>query len=366
MKVGIILSGNIESQPYISYYTDVFDKIDMDYEYIGWDRDNANPSIYNNHKLISINVKGSVKNNNFRKLYDYWLFSKEVKKYLANNHFDFLLIHTIVNGVFLKKYLLKNYRNKYVFDIRDYSPIFPFVKSTVKKIIRNSFFTTISSEGFLEWLPKENKYVLGHNVSRNNLVVSFYENKTLILDKKELMVLTIGKIRDFSSNARVIVSLGNKSRIKVFFAGSGIESKKLEKFSRDKFSNVFFLGLYKKAEERSIVNSSDFINIILPINTLSNTLTSNRFYLALTLRKIMIVNEESFHAKYVKKYNLGIVIQSGDDIFQKIMDYVLVFDCALLEKGCKELLNLIESDILSFEEKVASITESNKNDFYSN
>jgi hypothetical protein len=73
----------------------------------------------------------------------------------------------------------------------------------------------------------------------------------------------------------------------------------------------------------------------------------------------MIVNKESFHASYVKKYNLGIVIESGDDIFQKIEEYVSVFDFELFEKGCNELLNLIHKDIIYFEEKVSSITESN-------
>lgn len=358
MKIAIILSGSIESQPYIRYYTDVLDTLnEVEYEFICWNRDEKNPLFYNNHKIISIDVSGSITNSNFKKIYDYFLFSKKVTNYLNENRYDFLIIHTLVNAVFLKKILLRYYKNKYVFDIRDYSPIYPFTKHILTNIVKNSFFTVISSEGFLDWLPKSSKYILGHNVSKQKLVLPFIENQLLDLKNKELTVLTIGKIRDFSSNARVIVNLGDKSKIKMVFAGSGIESKKLETFSINKYSNVLFTGIYKKTEEGAIVNLSHFINIVLPINRLSNTLISNRFYLGLTHRRIMIVNQESFHAKYVKKYNLGIIVKSEDDIFQKITEYILFFDYALFEKGCIDLLNLIEKDIVSFEKKLASIID---------
>lgn len=185
MKIAIILSGSIESQPYIRYYTDVLDTLnEVEYEFICWNRDEKNPLFYNNHKIISIDVSGSITNSNFKKIYDYFLFSKKVTNYLNENRYDFLIIHTLVNAVFLKKILLRYYKNKYVFDIRDYSPIYPFTKHILTNIVKNSFFTVISSEGFLDWLPKSSKYILGHNVSKQKLVLPFIENQLLDLKTK--------------------------------------------------------------------------------------------------------------------------------------------------------------------------------------
>ncbi|UQD56125.1 hypothetical protein [Flavobacterium sp. K5-23] len=352
MKVGIVLSGNIESQPYVSYYTDVFDNIDIDYEYICWDREKVNPSVYNNHNVISIDVKGSVRNNNFRKLYDYWLFSKNVKNHLDKNHYDFLLIHTIVNGVFLKNYLIKYYKNKYIFDIRDYSPIYPFVKNTVEKIITQSLFTSVSSEGFLKWLPNKSKVVISHNVSKYSLDVSLLNNNGLLNNNDSITILTIGKIRDFYSNKRVINDLGNKQGIKMIFSGSGIESEKLETFSLNNYNNILFTGPYEKKDESTFVKSSNMLNIVLPKNILSTSLISNRFYLALTHRKLMIVNEESFQATFIKKYNLGIIVKSEDDIYVKMMEYIKDFDYNSFDKGCDDLIGIIKKDIVIFENTI--------------
>ena len=48
---------------------------------------------------------------------------------------------------------------------------------------------------------------------------------------------------------------------------------------------------------------------------------TNRFYLSLIFKKPMIVNKDSIQASFVKKYNLGIIISSEDNISERIMDY---------------------------------------------
>ncbi|MRX38747.1 hypothetical protein GJU43_05640 [Flavobacterium sp. LC2016-23] len=358
MKIGIILSGNIESQPYLSYYTDVFDEMNIDYDYIGWDRDNENPQTYNNHKVISINVKGSIKNNNFRKIYDYWIFAKRVKEHLNKNNYDFLLVHTIVNAVFLKNYLLKKFSSKFIYDIRDYSPIYPFVKKSVKKLINKSLFTVVSSEGFLEWLPINSQIILSHNVAKNNLFVPVEEWKSL--NKNSLKILTIGKIRDFYSNQRVICDLGNKNGLEMIFSGAGIESEKLKTFALENYNNVVFTGSYEKKNETDIVKPANMINIVLPINILSNTLISNRFYLAITHKKPIIVNEESFQSTFIEKYNLGLIVKSQENIYEKIEEYIDHFDYKSFNKGCEDLILIVKKDIEIFENTIKEKLIQNK------
>jgi hypothetical protein len=351
MKIGIILSGNIESQPYISYYTDVFDKMKIDYEYICWDRDDKNPSFYNNHRVNSIKVKGSIKNNNIRKLYDYWLFTKNVKKFLKKNDFDFLLIHTIVNAIFLKGYLLKNYAKRYIFDIRDYSPICPCVKKNLKGLIEKSLFTAVSSIGFLSWLPEGSNVVVSHNISKKNFVCDLSDK---LINREPFKILTIGKIRDFESNKRVIDSLGNTTNLELVFCGAGIESYRLECYALKHYTNVAFTGSYLKENESELVKDSSLLNIMLPTNILSSTLLSNRFYLAITHKKPIIVNRESFQSIFVEKYNLGVVIEADDNIYDKIFEYMRSFDFDSFNAGCDELIEIVKMDIDIFENTIIS------------
>jgi len=349
MRVGILIPGNIESQPYLRYFTDLFDSLEIDYEYVCWDRDNKNPTMYNNHKVITIKYSASIKNSNFRKLIDYWIFSKIVKKKLPKLGYDFLIIHTIANAFFLKNYLIRNFNNKFIFDIRDYSPIYPLIKNSVKELIDYSVITTISSEGFLNWLPKVNKYLLSHNVAKGYLE-SQQCNKLIRND--EIKILTIGQLRNSISNKRIINSLGNKENVKLLFAGVGVEKFDLETFALGRYSNVTFTGRYEKVDEPLLVMSSDLINIVLPNNLSNTTPMSNRFYLSIVHRKPMIVNEESIQAYFVKKFNLGLIVKSEDDIYDKIMEYLEGFDYVTYDKGCSDLIEIIKSDIVNFENNI--------------
>jgi len=358
MKIAIILPGIIESNPYLKYYTDVFEGNGVDYEYISWDR---------NH-FYSLSERNDKKNVYFRfspdssnltkKMIDFWCFSQFVKKYLKKNEFDYLTIHTIVCAIFLKNFLKRRYFKKYIFDIRDFSPIYPFVKIFVSKLIKNASFTTISSYGYKSWLPIQYDYVIGHNVRKKDVELALnvkYEFDFYNKIEKEIVVLTIGQIRDFSSNSRVINYLGNKENIKIIFAGNGIQKNKLESFSKDIYSNVFFSGWYDKTEEKIIVNNSDFINIVLPSSPTFRTQLGNRFYLSLVYRKPMIVNAESIQARFVSKYKLGIILNSTDNLYEKLQKYIIEFNKVEFEDGCLKMLGKINNEIKMFENKILEL-----------
>ena len=118
------------------------------------------------------------------------------------------------------------------------------------------------------------------------------------------------------------------------------------------YNNVKFTGYYPKKEEFSIVDGCDFMNIILPDDTLSRYLISNRFYLSLLRRKPMIVSSGGIQAEYVKEYDLGIIISSEDDIYSKIMIYARSFDPIQFQKNCDRFLEMVRSDMQIFSRSV--------------
>lgn len=352
MKVAIIISAEIDKSPFINYYTEILDRLSVPYDIYCWNKNNKISNTEYKPNVIVFSKENPDTNSYLKKIWNYWIFSLHIKKKLRESEYDIIIVHTIVNAIFLSNFLHKHYSKKYIFDIRDYSPIVPLSKFIIKRIINNSIFTSISSLGFKHFLPKDGNYIISHNTSSGHIDKGIkHENKD-IFNKDNITILTIGQLRNYQSNLRLINDCGNKEGINIKFSGDGLSKVKLEKYSLNIYSNVSFTGKYIKEDEPKIVEDSDIMYILLPINRLEANLMSNRFYLSLIHRKPMIVNEESIQAYYVKKYNLGIVIKSEDNIYERIIEYKARYDNNKFNKGCEMLLSIIRKDISYFENKI--------------
>lgn len=344
MKAALILSTDIETSPYAQYYIDILNTQGIEYDIIGWDKHypiKHEESNFYFYDLISLELQPS-----YRKLIDCYFYSRFVIKHLKSAHYDYIIVFTIVNAVFLSTYLKHNFDGKFVFDIRDYSPVLKFFKSRVKFLINHSSINCISSKGFETWLP-DGKYTISHNI-RSFFLKSLYPIKPF--NRSCVKVLSIGGLRDISESERLLHDLGNKDTFTLVFSGDGVAKVPLENYAKmNNISNVLFTGRYNKNDEPMIVYDSDFINILLPVDINGTSLMSNRFYLSILHHKHMIVNAESYQAKYVRKYNLGVVVESGDNVCDKIIEYMNLFDAVSFNNGCEECLREIEQDAGLFE-----------------
>lgn len=350
-KFAIIVSNRIEKCPYVGNYTKIFNKEHIEYDIICWNRENEYES---SSEKIVFNYYSPESTKLSKKILDYRKFKAFVGEYLKKRQYDYLIVHDMVLAVFLFKEL-KRKKFKYIFDIRDYSPIYPFTRGLIKKIIHNSLFTTISSPGYLKWLPSNEEYVLDHNI--RDIPNEDYSNDRKFSNKyvnnnKLLTVLTIGQIRDFSVNSKLIDALANNKDIKLLFAGNGNEKERLEEYAKRVANNAEFLGEYKKVDEQEIVKSADVLNILLPRGVAFDTPLSNRFYLALLLKKPIITNNYNLHADYVKKYKLGIVIDSIDDLYNELMKYFQNFNHKEFIENCNIILSQIQNDKENFENRL--------------
>jgi hypothetical protein len=350
MKIALIVPGDLELQPYLFYYTDILDCRNIEYEYIYFARNSKIQGVFNNKKATNLGTKSPIEKSIFIKIIHYYIYSKAVRRYLINNDFDYLFVYTLPNAIFLKSFLLKNYRNKFVFDIRDYSVMTVFFKNSIEALVSNSLFTAISSKGFLTWLPKNYNYVLSHNTAKSSLFYSGYDD--ICLNLESFKILNIGRIRDYATNKRIIERLGNKKNIQIVIAGVSFIKDALELYFDSKYNNLTFTGSYTKNEELLIVNSASFLNLILPNDISSRTLMANRFYLGVICRRPLIVSETSYIASTVEEFNLGIVLKSNDDLHDAIIEYVKNFDKEIFEKGCNDLIDIIHNDVLVFESKL--------------
>ena len=157
--------------------------------------------------------------------------------------------------------------------------------------------------------------------------------------------------RDNEINIKFMCELGNDERFFLRYAGVGDATESL-KYKASTINNVSFTGKYLKEDEGNIVDECDLINIMLSDDMLSKHLISNRFYLSLMHKKPMIVNQSSYQAYLVNKYGVGIVVNLGENVAEKIIQYIKDLNTEDYVKNVDLITKKIAEDISHFEEKV--------------
>lgn len=351
-RICLVLSNTLNVSPYVKYFTSVFDRSGIDYDIICWNRNDF--PIEKENNLICFEYKSVESESTFKKLYDYAKFGKFVKQHLKNKY-DYLVVFDVPTAFFIFSILKKQFKKKFILDIRDHSPLITPLKSVglLQKMINLSALTTISSEGYKEWLPKDQKYILSHNFNLSSVYISNVNQSVPFSDSK-IKIVTIGVIREFDENKRVIDACSSNAKYEVSFVGYGSEYENLKNYATN-FNNVFFQGRYNKQNESSIIEKFDLINLIHPDNIHCNTAMSNRFYMCLLYKIPLIVNKSSIHSRYVSKYELGVVVDTHDEIISKIEEFKSVFQYERFSTSCDHVLELIKEEQICFENNVEQL-----------
>lgn len=334
MKIGIITPANLWNCPYVDIYRRILDKEQVSYDIITWCRDGKDED-----GCIQYKSRRPL-NNLFRKFVSYLYFASFLKKTIRINKYEKLIVFTPQTGILISSFLKKNYKGKYIFDYRDLSIEQKwYFKRSFLSLLDNSAANVISSPGFKRCLPPC-KYILSHNFDVNAVKQAIgSRDEAKFGSEDNIDVLTIGGIRDYSSNVQVIDALSNNSRFTIRFVGKGGAAKLLEEHCKqNQIKNVGFVGFYRKFQEAAYIKTSTFLNIFYPRIISHDTALSNRFYNSLIYRKPMIVTKNSCQGYYAEKFNVGIAIQ----------------DCSNLEK---ELLSFMKQDYNAYAERCDKLLE---------
>jgi hypothetical protein len=345
MKVALILASNTCYAPHIFHYVRILKEKNIDFDLIIWNKDNV-------VEKDCISYDSFIDLSKFRlsRITSYLGYAGFVTKVLKKNKYKRIIVFTVFLGVLILPYLRKNFKRMYFFDIRDYSPILGLFPWMTKPLIKDSFATTISSPGFLKWLPSSTKYVISHNY-RFEENVSF--NIPNYNSEKKRTILTIGFLRDFEINKIILDSFKNNEGFLIKFVGRGIAYEPLMNFAQiNNIQNVIFTGGYDKKDEIEYLKNASLINILLGDDLNSSTLMTNRLYLAISNGIPIMVNNNSMQGEYVHKYNLGIVIDNRENIAVEVIKYFQNFDRNKFQKGCEQFLSDIEADQNMLEKKI--------------
>ncbi|MFZ2538911.1 MAG: hypothetical protein WAX04_08405 [Oscillospiraceae bacterium] len=340
MKVCIIGHTERNYLPYIDKYTKFFDENSVDYDVVCWQREEK-PA---NDVANEYNFFEEAKEGTLNKIRSYLNFKKYVLEILEKNKYDKVIVLTTVPAIFLRKYLHDNFKNRYLFDIRDYSfeKFLPY-KMMVDKIIDNSQITTISSHGFMDFLSKNKKIIMNHNIP---IGIQKAEPQD-IRDKSVINIGFIGGVRYYEENCALIKKLKNEFRYQLWYIGKPVSDCDLQTFCEtNEITNVSFIGKYNNSEKPELYKNMEIINSIYGDSSLEvTTALPNRLYEACLLKKPIISSKGTFLGEVIQRYNIGISIDvDEDDVLKIVNDYVESFDMEKFNNGCEEFLADVKND----------------------
>lgn len=346
-KICIVTMGNIYLVPYLQTY---LNKIEGPTTIVYWDRDNLNENDGENifyrfqHRLDS----------KFDKVLGYYRYRKFVKNILLNNNFDIVILAQTLSALIVNDILLKKYKNRFIVDVRDYSyENNKIIYHVENKLLSNSAMNVVSSEGFLNFLPKNAEYEVAHNILK-------WPEKDLYSisnrDKKrdKLNIAFIGYISYQEQHKKLLLALKNDARFNISFIGT--KSQDLLPFCRENnIKNVTLIDTFKTEKTLDFYKNVDLVNNLYGNHTpVLDYALSNKLYYAATLNIPILVCEETFMEDISHKYNFGITVDL--DNTEKLGDYLFDsyqnIDWNQLDIGTSDFIEHVENQQNQFEVKL--------------
>ena len=356
-KMLVIDGAMVSRSPHVAVYLDILDEFGIAYDVIGWNRKGDDISDLPEYFLIYDHITDD-HYSPLRKVIEIFNFYRFAKNIINRSSYDGIVIFEIANSLFFYQLLKKQFKGKYIFDIRDYSPFckLKIANFFLDKLIHNSYRTVISSKGFTAWLPSEYEYVISHNISP--AMLQNYKNFEFRQFHEPVKLLTIGNLRDPDTNIAFLCGFGNNKNYAMSFVGDGYAQPLIKKISDEQhISNVTYFGHYEKKDEVEFYKQSDMINCCMDDNLTSKYLMSNRIYLAALFRKPIICIEGSYQSDIVRKYQLGIVVQNIENIEVEVRDYINTFSLMDFVMGCEKFLNVVGSEQKKYVSELKAFTE---------
>lgn len=351
MKIALLLPNNLFATPYIGYFTKVLNQVGLDYSIYTWNRHNITEEGTIAYKTFFLSQ------NSFLKLFSYWLFSQFIRKKLRSGNYEKVIVFTGQLGIFNSSFLKKYFYNNYILDIRDYSIIYKQFPDQLQTLLKNAHSVTISAKGFTDWLPNSQKFVLSHNVDidlvEESLADGYLEKEFFISGIR--VITTIGQIKDYDSDSKVLMHLNDSSNYSLKFIGFGPALSDLKSFiEKHRLKNAIFEGSYKKEEEKDLLKDTDYLNILISRNdrNMGTTLLSNRLYLSALYKIPCIVNAKTAQSAIIEKYKLGIVVEKYSDLPRLIVEFEANFDKNKFIESCNLFLRDIVDDHKNFVQNI--------------
>lgn len=333
---------------YASHYTDSLKAQGADYDILYFERYQA-PSRQADNELVFFRfcpTGGS----RFRKLGIMAEYAAFIRRSLRKGSYTHVIVLTTVPAVFLWDLLLKDFRGRYILDIRDYThEQNPLYYALVSRLVAGAAWTALSSGAFRRFLPERGTYLLTHNIPRH------YVCRSDVSMAERPVIGFVGSVRYFEENRALIRQITASGRYRLAYYGTTTRGCDLEGFCRaEGIVDVAFYGPYDNAQKGTLYENIHIINAIYGLNGLETTTAiPNRLYDAAIYRCPILVSKGTYLQEVVEHYGLGLAVDiHREDVPAALDAYLRRFDPDAFLQGCDALLRETEQDMAVFRERV--------------
>ena len=343
---------------YITAYENTLKKWNKPYDVVLWDRfSNSDLEKHDNEYILHrICTLGGSK---IKKIPAFLYFRKQLKCIISDNCYDKIIVLNTMPGILLSDVLLTKYRGKYILDIRDYTyEKYFFYKKRVKRLIQESFFTAISSEGFKSFLGESKKLIINHNIS--NIGEGMDESIDEINSKKgcykqRYTIGFLGVIRYEKENIKLINSFKDSDRFHFFYAGKMYPDCTIKEYCRiHGLKNVEFAPEFSNEDKPWLYKDIDIINAIYGNKMLEvKTALPNKLYDAVVFKKPILVSSGTYLSDVVEKYGLGISVDvDKDSVKEKLLKYLNDYDHKQFYLNAERFLRIVMAEQNEYIKKI--------------
>ena len=151
----------------------------------------------------------------------------------------------------------------------------------------------------------------------------------------------------------------NSDIINLYFNGEGTDNKKIENYIKENnIINVILTGRFSDNDIQRLYYNSTIVNILISCSDLnSKTLLTNRLYQAVIFGKPILANIGTYQASIVKEYNLGLVIETFDNLENIILKYIKNIDINKYNSGRNIFINNVITDNMEFNFRLFSFVK---------
>lgn len=343
--IAIVHHGDLKYCPYVKRYIERLEYLHIGYKVYFWNRANANLDLPDNY--ISYNSFSKLSKSKLSKFFDFVRFRSWLVGKLKADKPEKIIVLSTLTGIMLNSFLKKS-KVEYMFDIRDFSyehvKLFRMIE---KQVVENSKVTTISSKGFKQFLP-EHKYVIAHNLNRNDIV----DGAKFIRQSGKIKFVWNGLVRYFDFQKQYLNALKNDERFEIIYHGDGPELDCYRKYCHEEnIQNVFFTGAYNNRDKRSLLKNASILNNcygFMEDSYIQNEVkyaVSNRFYDGLIYHIPQIVEPTGFKANWTRDAGVGENFYPDENFADKVYDWYNAIDEDKFNQQCnKALQSILQED----------------------
>ena len=344
MKILILGFTKIKYLPYLHLYLENLDLEKNDVHVVLWDRDGQEDEKLNAPVQFHT-YRRTLKNgiSKRQKIGAFLGYRKFVKRVLKEQRFDFVIAMHTFPGVLLADVLKRRFKGRYIYDYRDKTfEHIGFFKRIIHKIIKHSYVTFVSSDGFRAFLPKQDNIYTIHNYLAASL-----DHRPEAPKKKQTEPIALsywGMIRPERLNLKMIEMFSKDDRFTLHYYGTESSLVRRLKARAEELNakNVFFHGTYISTDRYGFAENTHVLHNLYENNTVQCAM-GNKYYDGLMFYLPQICARGSFRGEAVEAAGVGFICDPDDDNFtDRLYEYYQGLDFDSFKQNCdKELERVV-------------------------